>query len=353
MIGLPKFYGIAFVLLGVAFAASGFRLLFPREPVYDGQSLSAWVADLCGGCHEKRSQAVEAFQCMGPDALVPLVEMMGARDSQIKSCLMSLLAGRRLMGVRFTSADEQRQNALRGFCVLGPAARAAIPALSELLEVQDVCMDAIAALAVLGKDAVPSLIHAMSSHDEEVRDRAALALGSLREDAAEAVPCLLRIMKDDTEDGVRISSAVALGRIRSNSPSVVPALMTALDDPNPVLRRTAVNSLRLFRGESVAAVPLFIRLMNDPDPGVRITAAIALPEIGKGSDGVITALINALEDSDATVQRFVIRALRGLRHRAIAGNGELELSAEAASALHAIAPGVEYAHATTTEPAVP
>src|SRR3989338_3527096 len=65
---------------------------------------------------------------------------------------------------------------------------------------------------------------------------------------------------------IRRQGADRLGQLRR--PDAIPALMPLLDDSNPFVRVTAVDSLWLLRAQP-AAGRLAGLLVNDKDPGVR------------------------------------------------------------------------------------
>jgi len=62
----------------------------PREPVYQGKSVSAWMRDLNGPNPLARSNAGVALHAMGPLAVPYLVESLNRRDSVFKGPYRSL-----------------------------------------------------------------------------------------------------------------------------------------------------------------------------------------------------------------------------------------------------------------------
>ncbi|MHC4186679.1 MAG: outer membrane protein assembly factor BamB family protein [Planctomycetota bacterium] len=88
------------------------------------------------------------------------------------------------ISVRVTAADA--------LAVLGPRAKAAVPALvSQLSHVQGwVRVAAMGALASIGKDSVPMLVETVQTDTGAPRIRAALVLGSIGPDAKDAVGAL-------------------------------------------------------------------------------------------------------------------------------------------------------------------
>jgi hypothetical protein len=125
--------------------------------------------------------------------------------------------------------------------------------------------------------------------DADIRQHAAAALRAIRPKAAKAVPALAAALKEkdvrhaiaaalvaalkDPKDDVRHRAADALGKIGD---AAVPALAAALNDPDKDVRRHAADALGKI-GD--AAVPALAAALNDPDEDVRHRAAGALESL--------------------------------------------------------------------------
>jgi HEAT repeat protein len=160
---------------------------------------------------------------------------------------------------------------------IGPAAKAAVPALTEALEQGDKS-DRAAAAEALGKmgadakPAVPALVKALG--DDSVRSSAAEALGRIGPAARDAVPDLERVVRT----GVASLSAIeALGRI--GDPRAVDTLIAALADENRYVRQSAAEALGAI-GDPRATAPLEMLLSDEKVWIVRSAAAKALKKIG-------------------------------------------------------------------------
>jgi HEAT repeat protein len=94
------------------------------------------------------------------------------------------------------------------------------------------------------------------------RAAAARWLGELGARAKAAVPALLQVLKGN-DDMVRVKAAEALGRIHSDPEMVIPALITCLNDPKSDLRTEAAEALAGWGKQSQAAVPRLIQLLDD------------------------------------------------------------------------------------------
>jgi HEAT repeat protein len=136
--------------------------------------------------------------------------------------------------------------------------------------------------------AFPALITALKDMDDEVRAKAATALGKLGD--RRAVTYLLDHLLSDPAPFVRARVAGALGQFAGNE--VIDRLVRALGDPAWWVRMRSVEALEQV-GPSAEA-PLIVAL-DDPDPEIRIRAAVALERLG-----VPGRLVTLIEQGQAT-----------------------------------------------------
>jgi HEAT repeat protein len=94
------------------------------------------------------------------------------------------------------------------------------------------------------------------------RAAAATWLGEIGPTAKAAVPALLQVLKGN-DDTVRAKAAEALGHIHTDAEMVIPALITCLNDPKSDLRTEAAEALAGWGKQSQAAVPRLIQLLDD------------------------------------------------------------------------------------------
>jgi alpha-L-fucosidase len=104
------------------------------------------------------------------------------------------------------------------------------------------------------------------------RREAAAVMGADPELARDAIPQLLRAMKD-VDAQVRWRAEFALGRIRANG---IPAIAAQLKGPE---RLAAIQVLGSFGPRAKAAIPALREAASDPDPEVCTWAALSLRQI--------------------------------------------------------------------------
>ena len=163
---------------------------------------------------------------------------------------------------------------------IGPGAKAAVPALAELLKDSDsgVRYDALSALGNIGPEArtaVPALAEMLTEKDDGIADAALQALAKMGTYAKAAIPSLIRLVRDRNSDS-RNAAAVVLGEIRP-------------------------------RGGR-AAVPAFAGLLKDKDesPWLQRIAAVALAKIGPAA----ARRSELLDGKDERMQRLAACAGR-------------------------------------------
>jgi HEAT repeat protein len=145
--------------------------------------------------------------------------------------------------------------------------------------------------------AFPALVRALNDQDDEVRGKAATALGRLGD--RRAVHHLLEHLLTDSAPFVRVRIASTLGQF--SGPEVIDRLVHALRDPAWWVRMRSVEALEQI-GPS-AEGPLLVAL-DDPDATIRSRAAAALERLGVPDSLVrmIETGENSAEASDMLVR---------------------------------------------------
>jgi HEAT repeat protein len=227
----------------------------------------------------------------------------------------------------FAGPDPGASAALEAVARMGPSAGAATPALRDLLENDRLHLrrQAIRALGGIGPaaaESVPRLVALLrenkSAQPEEERITIVEALGAMGPGAKEAVPTLQLVLGDGM---VGVKAAEALGRIGPAAASAIPKLHQAL------------RSWPAFHRETIP---------------------LALGRIG--SDEAVPALVEALLDSTITVNCAGLAGLTLIGPKAIP---ELELalhgipesgSAEHANARYKIQAAIAHLRTNSEEP---
>lgn len=248
---------------------------------------------------------------------------------------------------------RERGNAVAALATFGARASVAAPNLIELLDDPDanVRLQTTLALAIIGKEALPSLRLALQSKNPLMRMGAALTLGHMDAAAAPLVPELRQLL-EDPEVSVRCHAAQALWRIDAKADVVLPTFIAALkssqdhnvqmgvlstlsqmgdaaDPALPALKEVLKNStegqVRLaaalavwnLDNDAALVVPVLETLLDNKSAGYRYDAAHALGEIGKAAQAALPALAKTLRDSDESVVQQAAAAMSQIGARAV------------------------------------
>jgi HEAT repeat protein len=150
------------------------------------------------------------------------------------------------------------------------------------------------------RTAIPILLDALEGEYYTVRSRAALALGKIGD--PKAIRPLLAALKDK-EDEVRSAACLALGRFRD--PSTFDEITNVLlDDSKIDVRQAAARALG--NTQHPAALPYLMEALHDSFWWYEreYAAGDLLSAIEKMGPAAVDPLINALGDKEGTVRKF-------------------------------------------------
>jgi HEAT repeat protein len=246
---------VTFIVLPILLAIAAIWMLVSGEPGFRGRGLRSWLRSLdksplefTGLAVETNQPAAHAFVQMGGKAVPHLVRELRVRDTAWKIKLRGWLGRESVFGIDLTPAYVRQRRAIQACYALGPAAKAAIPDLSERLNEQRISQTLrTLALAAIGPDALPFMIGALTNSDPQVRLYMSLAFRYVSFDADAAVPALVRCLSDPQDYRIRCEAAMALGHIRKRPELVVPALTQNLTDTNETVRSLTATALSRFR----------------------------------------------------------------------------------------------------------
>jgi HEAT repeat protein len=170
----------------------------------------------------------------------------------------------------------------------------------------------------LGERAVHALLRLLSDADEEIRNFAAVMLGTVG--GEDAIPRLIARLRD-ADVNVRHAAAASLGQLRAKQ--AVRPLVEALTS-EPWLQYSAINAL----GEigDPEAVPPLLGLLDDP-----LLCAPAMQALGRlAGREALPRLVPILYDSDPTLRNLAIQAVVAIEQRATASGESLDPEVQAA-----------------------
>ncbi|MBI4664687.1 MAG: HEAT repeat domain-containing protein [Verrucomicrobia bacterium] len=336
-------------LLAVPAVAAALWLWIPREPVYQGKNLSAWIEDFAGQDEEARALAAEAIRQMDEQAVPHLLRTFRAIDRPFKRRVLEWRwkvaqwfwerTGRSRTHPSPPSVWNRMEAEFKALLLVGHAAAPHLPEFVALLRNEvfigatlihavgpaaglhptaeeaasilvahlgehdaDTSHAVRGALRAVGASAVLSLATALGNGNELGRRWAADLLGSIGEKPEIAVPALIRSLKDNDQN-VRRNAIAALEQFEARE--AIPALRKTLDAGDADVRRAAIGALARF--EDREAIPALRRLLADERAGVRASAALALGKLGVDVKECVTALREAVErgEMEGTIEALI------------------------------------------------
>lgn len=159
----------------IAFASFAWLLTRPSQPLYDGRSLTQWMAALGSADTDEEAHAFAAIEAMGTNALPTIIRFLERRDSTLKLRCLRVAQRIPFLHVRFTTAAEWRQKANVALILSGAESQhASIPALVRLSRdtdagVRQTAVDALSQFMFTEPATLPALEAAQTDADAQVR----------------------------------------------------------------------------------------------------------------------------------------------------------------------------------------
>ncbi len=235
---------------------------------------------------------------------------------------------------------EVRTAFVKALKAMGPAAKAGIARLAELLASErDVglriaILDAVGELRVDQPNVIQAIIQRLDQdRSSAVRVAATTSLARLGPPAKAAIPSLQKVLESKYANGPRkVWAAAALVRLRpAQANQYIPEIFKALGDVKAIsenahetMLSTALQALAVL---DQAATPMLARvreLVNDRNPRVRIAALQCLVAIEPEDPATLTALIQGLDAADWTIRREAVQLLGELGPTAAAAEPRLQ-----------------------------
>ena len=156
-------------------------------------------------------------------------------------------------------------------------------------------------------ESIQLLMEALAAdEDREIRAIAGKLLS--RKSALNVTSALVKALREDRHAEVRRAVAESLGSMEAVDDIAVTGLIEALYDRSKLVRRAAVQSIRVI-GDSSAVPGLIGVLLGDPDSFVRWEAAQTLEIFADGQ--AINALIEALSADENSYVRYASASALG------------------------------------------
>lgn len=217
-----------------------------------------------------------------------------------------------------------RAGAAAAVARVGPSAKAAIPALLDLLGDADLVEaaekhhiaepnPAVHALARMGADALPGLAKTLKDREKPrlVRVYATMSLGLMGRKAKTELALLEACMRDASRL-VALESACSYVRAGGDPAKAMPLLQEGLKDESPVVARHTAQIVYRIGPSAKGAVPDLIPLLKHSDPVVRIQAVQALSVLGTAAKEAVPPMAKLLRTGDSSERHELCLTLERL-----------------------------------------
>ncbi len=283
------------------------------------------------GDESARIEAIDLLGFEGSDVegSVPLlIELLGDKSPAVRAHAAHALgqigpdaraAMRPLVRAAVTRDMMVRREVIKAIRKIRPHSPIALRLLARAMGSDDpaVRAQAMGAMTRAGKLAVPMLIRALG--DEKTDYWASLVLAEIGPDAAEAVPALMKVVKDDDEPEDRREAILALGAIGPASAPAVAVLIDVIDKRVETLVGPAVFAIGQIGPKAEGAQLTLEKLAKDPDTPKKyagiVTASTtwALAKINPDDKELaakaLSLLAGQLKSDNPEVRQFAVHAL--------------------------------------------
>jgi HEAT repeat protein len=248
-------------LVVAALLIAGYVALRPHgapDRVYKGKPVSQWV-DVCiekpANTFNTNEAAFQPVREIGADAVPYLVKAIEGKQG--------------LRGTKFYNSVWKHLPTVI-------EKKLPIPKDSESIRIR--AYWTLGALGPVAKPAVPALIREFNTNNT-MFDFARAALTTLGPDAKEAVPMLTNALHGP--DGMlKWNAGRVLAKVEPTYPGLMPVMLADLKSTNVITRRFACVTLGQMGSTAKSAVPALNEALQDTDASVQRNAATALKEIG-------------------------------------------------------------------------
>jgi HEAT repeat protein len=277
------------LVLGAILGAVAVTIVFgvrgPREPAYQGKALSRLLEDVASSKSDLDAgeSAATGIRQLGTNCIPVLLTLLQQREHPLTTKTKWLIERYGPDWVRFSDPGEQRVRGMYGFVVLGPLARSATPALSNLVQQPDIAWQVAWALGALGEGGVEALVLTLTNSHKRVRLASICALGHWRTNTV-AANALTRLLEDKDYE-IRAATAEAVGHLDEAAPVVVPALVKGMADTNADFRSRCAWSLGWIGPQAREAVPALLAAPTNNDGHFAASVRYALFHICSNSVG--------------------------------------------------------------------
>jgi HEAT repeat protein len=207
---------------------------------------------------------------------------------------------------------------------IGPVPPSALPQLIKGLESPEWTVRSMSAQMMYwlsppaAAPAIRALVNALTDPYADVRRRAALTISQTGSVGKQAIPLLIKMLREDTVGYCRNVAAIALGGLGESDRDAINALIDGTNDPDRGVRLFAFDGLQAIglktaqapSQDLLQAIPALIESLSRPDLNDRSNAAGVLGALGPKSGAAFGPLLKMAEhDEHVAPRRTAVYAL--------------------------------------------
>jgi HEAT repeat protein len=253
---------------------------------YQGKPASYWLDEF----DSPTNNSIAAFKAMGSNAVPFLIKVLETKSSKLGE-------------IADTARSKYSQQ-------IPPIVEKSMPSAYRMQARREEAAYLIEQIGPEAEAAIPTLLKVFTdqTEDSRVSQGARSALMAMGEKAATLVPIYLSWLKNTNVD-VQIEGAVFLGSVGPKAKSAVPELLQAADSNDLQLRWSAAWALWRIDRHTNVALRVFspgLECTND----LRLSAFGRFREMGPAARPVAQKIAVALRDEDEQVREAAVRALK-------------------------------------------
>jgi len=207
---------------------------------------------------------------------------------------------------------EVRFQAATCVCFWEDHAEASLPVLVEGLGhpsavTRGESLEGFAALGARAESVLTTILTATADPDPTVRSKAANTVAAIAPASPQIAETLIRMLRDDPDDGVLLSAAFQLGGMKGDNIPLAIAALTQRMAVNDAVRDSAARSLSRFGRQAESASDAVIACLEGADS---MRTADLLTDLGAiGGARVIAASFDRIGDPSPIVRAAALRGL--------------------------------------------
>jgi hypothetical protein len=300
-----------FILIALVLTfGSVILLLFPREPHYQGRSLSSWLQqsyDTPLMETQRLAEAQSAVRAIGAKKSLPvLLKLVETKEDPVSTWLIGQREKLRIDFLHWRSAEEWQQLGIAGFEALDTNAAPAVAELTKLLNDKEHAFVAVRCLVAVGPPAEPSVSQALTNQSVEVRYFATQQFAWMT-DNDEVYLAKMRECLEDPAGSVRFAAVQGIG-LQTQAPELaIPLLREALRDKQDTVASWAAKFLTDFGTNALRAFPDLSNAVEHGSPNTVYEAMKTLVAIAP--DRALPIVFENFQSADAHRRKISVQLL--------------------------------------------